>query len=305
MGKQVVPGAKRGQVFYVNALEEGPEGYPYRVVIIGLDTEHKRGEHHLWDERAAGIQLHEPLISNIRVYGVREAVKVNKVKTGEGDDDYIFEVVDGRQRTKMCREGARRAVKAGEIPPLLKLEVGHDRAETQVGVMISLNAHRFDDSLMVRARQAADLIGQGYTRGDVANMYGVSKQAIANWVALTSLHKSVQAAIEKGAISGSAAGELKDVPLADQPEKLKTMVEAGATGVSEARRQRTARQAGNGSAPPQGKRPGVKLLRRVAENSEFLSTLSPDARDLFHWMMGDEERASRIKGLTALLKGDD
>jgi len=304
MGKQVVPGAKRGQVFYINPLGEGPAGgdYEYRVVIIGLDTAHKRGEHRLWDERAGSIQMDEPLVANIRTYGVRESVKVRKVKTGNGEDDYIFEVVDGRQRTKMCREGARRAVAAGEVPPLLKLEVSNDREETQVGVMISLNAHRFDDTTMVRARKVADLTGMGYTRSDLANMFGVSKQAIANWLVLTALHKTVQSAIEKGTISASAAGQLADVPMPEQPAKLKELVEAGATGVDEAKRQRRGRQGGQPAAP-RGKRPAIKVLRRVADDDEFLSGLSPDARDLFHWMMGDEKRAARIKGLTALLKG--
>jgi len=306
MGKQVVPGAKRGQVFYVDPLIEGPGDYPYRVVIIGLDTEHKRGEHHLWDARASQIGLDEPLVKNIRAYGVREAVKVQKIKTGPTEDDYIFEVVDGRQRTKMCREAAKRARAAGELPPLLKLEVGKDREEQQVGVMISLNAHRFEDDTMTRARQASDLLGLGYTRADLAVMYGVSKQAIANWCALTALHKTVQKAIEKGKISASAASQLADVPIAEQPEKLEEMIAAGATGVAEAKRQRTARKKGKPNNGAQhGKRPPIKMLRRIADNDDFLSTLSPDARDLFHWMMGDEKRAQRIKGLTGLLKSED
>ena len=304
MGKQVVPGAKRGQVFFINALEEGPGEFPFRVVIIGLDTGHKRGEHPFWDERAAGIKIDEPLVANIRTYGVREAIKVRKVKLGTGDNDYIFEVIDGRQRTKMCREAARRAKAAGEVPMPLKLEVGADREETQVGLMISLNSHRFDDTAMVRARKASDLIGMGHSRADVANMFGVSKQAIGNWLSLVTLHRSVQKAVERGELSASAAIELRDVPKGEQVEKLAELVASG-TGATDAKRQRKSRQNGNAAPQPVAKRPPVKVLRRVAENEDFIDSLSPDAKSLLLWMLGDEKQAAEIPGLADVLKVGD
>jgi ParB family chromosome partitioning protein len=303
MAKQAYPGAKRGEVFHVDPLEEGPEGYPYRVVIIGLDTNHKRGEHPFWDPRACA-PLEPAFVANVGHYGNRDAVLLRKEKVGTGENDYVFIVIDGRQRTKATRLNAETAKKTGEKAPLLKVETDRSREEVQVGVMISLNEHRHDDGPMVKARKASDLLGQGYDLAAVSNMFGVSRQAISNWQKLATLHKSVQKAVEMGKVSATAAIQLSDLPDADQKTKLAEMIESGATGVDNARRERTGRK--NGTKPAAaGKRPGITAIRRVAENDAFIESLSPDAKHILNWVLGDAEAAAGVEGLAAALKGKE
>jgi hypothetical protein len=111
--------------------------------------------------------------------------------------------------------------------------------------------------------------------------------------------------------------QLADLSHEEQWEKAQELIEVGA-GVAEAKRQkqeRVAAKKGNGhknrSASEEdearGKRPSVTVLRKLGDakgdkTKEFLANLSPDARDLFHWFLGEESRAKRVKGLMNALR---
>jgi ParB family chromosome partitioning protein len=286
MGKTALPGAKRLNAFAVN---------PDTLVIVGLDTD-DGPEHPLWDERIH-LPLDEGFVLNVARNGVLENVIVRK-------NGPLVEVVAGRQRVRASREVNRR--NAGEDVPLVLVPVTVKRPRGDsdaAGVMISENENRQDSDPLTRASQAARQMNFGATEHDVAITFGISKQAVKNLLSLLELSDKVKKAVQKRQISATAATELRDLTHAEQNEKLAEMLATGATGVVEARRQRKARKNGTPTTP-RGKAVGVKTLRQVAANEEFLGTLSPDAKDILLWILGDETRAKRIKGLTAVLKAD-
>lgn len=287
MAKTALPGAKR-----LNAFAMPPE----ELTIVGLDTD-EGPEHPLYDERVK-MPLDEGLVRNIRKFGVLETVTVRK----NGDR---VEVVAGRQRVRATREANRRNDEEGLQAIMVPVFVKRPRSDGDaLGVMISENENRQDDEPLTRATKAARLLDFGATEEDVAIAFGVSRQTVRNLLALMELSDKVKKAVSQRQISATAAIELRDLTHADQNVKLAQMLDVGATTTSEARRQRRARQNGT-SAEPRAKRPGIKVLRKVAAAKEFVSELSPDARDLLQWVLGDDNAARRVKGLTAILKDSD
>lgn len=284
MAKTALPGAKRLNAFAMPADE---------LTIVGLDTD-EGPEHPLYDERIK-MPLDEGLVRNIRKFGVLETVTVRK--NGER-----VEVVAGRQRVRATREANRRNSEEGLQPILVPVFVKRPRSDGDaLGVMISENENRQDDDPLTRAAKASRLLDFGATEEDVAIAFGISRQTVRNLLALMELSDKVKKAVSQRQISATAAIELRDLTHTDQNAKLAEMLDVGATSTSEARRQRQARQNG-ASATPRAKRPGIKTLRKVADDEEFVSGLSADARAILQWVLGDDNAARRVKGLTSVLK---
>jgi ParB-like chromosome segregation protein Spo0J len=311
MGRQALEDAKRAQHFFIDPLQPAPEsarsagyGGNYRVQIIGLDTEHvSKAEHPLWQARARQ-RLEESFVLNLRKYGNHNAVKVRKVKTGPDVTDYVLEVVDGRQRVRGMREAALASRADGTVAPRLKLELEKGDEESLVGIMISLNNQRFDDSPVARAKEAADLVNSlGYEVKEVAVMYGKSPQTIRNWLDLIGLDKRVQNLVDQRKLTATNAITLRDMPKDEQYERAVQMADAG-TSTADAKAEGRRRRNGEKPGPKAGKRPGVSTLRRVVGNDDFMESLDPSARDVLLWVMGDEEAGARVSGLAAALEGD-
>lgn len=291
MGKTAIPGAKRGTIFMME---------PEALTIIGLDTKDD-ANHPLYDERI-NLLLDEGFILNIREHGVLENVIVRK----NGDK---LEVVAGRQRIRAAREVNARNQKEGMPAIRVPVAVRKTRSEGEaLAVLVSENENRRDDDALTRAKKAQRLLNYGYLEEDIATQFGISTQAVKNLLALLDLSPKVQKAIASRKLAYSSALTLKDLPREEQDSKVDELIETGA-GYAEARRQERIRKAKkNGEAPPadhqslRGKAVKVKTLRKVAENEEFIGSLSPDAKHLLAWILGDEAAAKRIKGLTALLK---
>ena len=284
MSKTALPGAKR-----LNAFAMDPDA----ITIVGLDTT-DGPEHPLYDERVH-LPLDEGLVRNIRKNGVLEWVLVRK-------NGQLVEVIAGRQRVRAAREANRRNDEAGLQPILVPVSVKRPRADGDaLGVMISENENRQDDDAITRAHKASRLMDFGATEDDIGITFGISKQAVKNLIALLELSDKVKSAISQRKLSASAAVELRDLTHADQNKKLAEILTTGGTSAAETRRQRQARQNGKPTTP-RGKTVAVSVLRKVAADEKFFETLSPDAKDILLWILGDETRAKRIKGLTAVLK---
>lgn len=287
MAKTAVPGASRGTVFKMD---------PADIVIIGLDTR-DGPEHPLYDDRIR-LALDEGLVLNIMARGV--LVPILGRKNGPR-----VEVVDGRQRVRCAREANKRLKKEGLKP--VKIEVSLKRPKDEkaaLGMLITTNENRINDDYVARARKAQRLLDLGADEDEVANDFGCNAQTIKNLLKILELSPKVQKAIQAREIGYIAAISLTDLPQKDQEETLAAMVASGNTGTDEAKRLRRSRQKQNGKADetPRAKKVPTKILRKVAEDEEFTSTLSPDAKALLLWVLGDENAARRVKGLTALLK---
>ena len=289
MAKQAIPGASRTNLFLVD---------PTTVVIIGLDTEDGR-DHPLWDPRIE-MEVPEGLVLNIMKYGVLEPPLVRK----NGDR---IEVIDGRQRIRAARTANERLAEAGGAPLLVPVMLRKADDLGHVGVMVTANEQRFGDDAVAKAMKAQRLLDFGGTVEDVGIAMGVSVTQVKNLLTILDLSSKVQKAISGDKVSYSAAIQLADLTHTDQNTKLAAMLENGATGYADAKRQKKERQAGkapsNGEETSlRGKGVKVAVLRKVADDEDFMGNLSEDARHLLLWILGDQGRARKIKGLSKLLK---
>lgn len=297
MAKQAIADAKRLNAFGVD---------PDHLCVVGIDTKDKEGQHPLWDERIH-LKVNEALVLNIMAMGVLEPVLVRK--NGE-----LLEVIDGRQRVLAARVANGRMRAAGLEPILVPCMVRRDDAKTALGVMISTNEQRIDDMPLTRARKAQRLLNLGQDEDYVAQCFGLSVQQVKNLLSLLDLDERVQKAVERGELGATVATQLADLKHSDQWTKAQELVTAGA-GVAEAKRQKQERTAAkkNGGQratsndEARGKRPSVSVVRKLGDakgdkTKEFIENLSPDARDLFYWMLGEESRAKRVKGLMSALR---
>jgi len=282
MAKQAIPGASRGTVFLVDA------DLP---VIIGLDTAHKEGEHPLYDERIK-LPLQEGFVRNIQRYGNKEAVKIRK----NGD---VFEVIDGRQRTRAVREAKKRAEAAGEIVPRLKVELERGSEEDQVGIMISLNELRSANSPLVKAHKACRLLASGYSENDVALMFNVSVQNIRLWRKLEELAPAVKSAIDKEQIAAHAAIKLHELSHTEQTVKLtELLAEGGSKPSAHQVRGKVATANGEEAAPRLNKR----IVKKLVADEPWIEGLSPDAAAILRFLAGEEKALKKVPGLMSRLK---
>jgi ParB family chromosome partitioning protein len=275
MGKSAI-NAPRGNLFYLP-----PED-------LHLVT--KEGDP-LYDERV-NMPLPESLIRSIQVRGVIEPVVVRK------DGERVV-VVDGRQRVRAAREANKRLEREGaetiRVPVILKKA---DDAEA-ASVMVLLNEIRFADSVITKAKKAKRLADLGRSEDELAEVFGVSKSTIANWMALLDLAPKAQAAVESGTVRvADAVRELARLPRDEQPAALLKLEAERPTRLS-----RKAR-----GEKPNGKRP-LTPARRLQQLETFLDehpgSLPESPMVLLTWLRGgisDKSLAFTFGGLTAMFE---
>lgn len=194
---------------------------PMDLIIIGLDTETPDKDHPLWQKRATRTIPKEE-IETAKVNGIADVILVTK------DSDYGLVVVAGRQRVKALRkanaEGSKHTIS-------YKLVKG-TKAEL-MSLMIQENALRTDLTPLEKATDAQRLIQELESNGSsmtdavktASLAFGVSGQSIKDWLALTSMDKSVKKAVEKGQISAyNAVKTFRKVPVEKQAEKVEEIV---------------------------------------------------------------------------------
>lgn len=167
---------------------------PEKLTLI-TDTSHP-----LYDVRAQG-EPDESLVQNISTYGVLQPVIVVE----EGTQ---FLVVDGRRRVLAALQ--LNAFLKEEGKPLIRIPyvVRESNAKDAMGVMISTNEMREEDSTLNKASKVQALIAYGYTVKQIATMFGLTEQAIYAYKNINELHPTVKHHIEMGNITATAALEL-------------------------------------------------------------------------------------------------
>jgi ParB family chromosome partitioning protein len=210
MSKEPIEGAHRG----ANVWRVDPENDVWLV----MDKTHP-----LYDERVLW-EVDEALVRDIMTRGVLDPVKVTK-KYG----DKVI-VVDGRQRVKAAREANRRLAEAGKVLvrlPVIFIDRGADDAAL-LGVAVSSNENRLEDTPINRARKAVLLQGMGYSLDEVATAFGKTKTAVANWLKLNELDKNVIHALEARKLSAEAALKLHGLDAEAQKKALAEVLASGA-----------------------------------------------------------------------------
>ncbi len=133
-----------------------------------IDTDHKKGEHELYDERLETIEVTDAEVANVDYYGVMEPVIIAKdPETG------VPVVVDGRGRVRRGRRANILRAQRGE--PLLKIEckVIRSSGTRLLGAMIALNEVRNDDGPIVKLSKAKQLMERGVSEEDAAVTFGL------------------------------------------------------------------------------------------------------------------------------------
>lgn len=259
---------------------------PHTVIIVGLDTD-DGPEHPLYDERAR-LPVSESMVRNMLVHGwTHGAIELRK-------DGSAVQVIVGRQRVKAAREASVRLTKEGKEPLFVRAFVrGLDGADA-LGVMISENENRTDDSPWARAEKCKRYLDMGRSVADAANVFGVQAQTITQWMRFQDLATPVQKAIRSGRVSFNAALELADMPRDDQAAALESLPPgepAPAKAIAKARKRV------NGE--DETVRPGFRKIKRVLEANREEPFLTEDFERALRWVLGElSDRA--VKGLSGV-----
>jgi len=187
----------------------------FEDAAVTLVTDEK---HPLYDERVH-LEPSESMILNVMAYGIIEPVIVWKdPETGK------TLVVDGRQRVKSCREANKRIRRAGgqahRVPAISR------RADpgTSVGLMISTNEQRVEDTPMNLARKAAKMLDLGKTEAEVGIALGRSAASVKNLIALLDAPAVVRHAVESGKISTCDGYKLAKLDVEDAKKKVDQLI---------------------------------------------------------------------------------
>lgn len=303
--KNIPEGVSRGDLFAAD---------PSRFTIVGgkpytgYDVDTADGpEHPLYDERVADLtpkKLDSSWVANVALYGVKEPILVKEEPDGR------LLVIAGRHRVAWGRaanellaaEGSKLRHKVFYVKQKLD-------EKTAMGVMISENEIRTDDSIVAKARKVARLINAGYTIDETAVTFGTSKQTIRNYQTLVTAHGEVLKAVESGKIGTVAAVELAKLPREEQAIALAKLIEAGATA-REAKDQ--IRQRKNGHAEEKAEensaaagypRATVGDLRKIhnylATDPKALNKIH--AADFLSWQLGALSY-KKVAGLASVLR---
>lgn len=276
--------------------------FPEELTVVGLDTKDGK-DHPLYDERIE-LPLDEKMVANIRTYGVQEPVICMRAADG------VHPVVDGRRRVLHAREANKQLKAAGE--EIMKVPVVLKKLDdaTAMGLGVSLNEIRKEDTMAVKAAKAKRLSEQfGRSPAEIAVMFGVSQVSVYSWLKLSDAVPAVMAAVEEGKLSASAASKLAALPPAEQKAALSDLEEAakdktgnnnkGKVAARDVAQRTKAKE--NGEAPVS--LPGKRQLRKIVEEGKEAG-LPEDFVAGIRFALG-ELRADRVKGLTKLLGSSD
>ena len=264
---------------------------PWELTVIGLDTDDK-ADHPLYDKRVK-LPPDEKTVANIKHQGVHTPIRVRK----NGD---TIEVVVGRRRVINAREANVELKTEGKEEVRVPCMMAKGEDADLLGILISENEHRRGDTPMARARKLKKLLDMGRTEDEAANVFGVTKQAVKNWVKLLDLSSKVRKAVDNGKLSASAAIELHALSHEEQDEQLDEAIAAAATSGGKVTgrdiKERTSNGEGGSVAPK--KRIIKKML---AMEEEELVDVSEEFLLGVRWVIGDMP-TSKIKGLSAILR---
>lgn len=294
---------------------------PEDVVIIGLDTKHKEGEHPLWDERIA-LPINQAIVDNLVENGWEGVIR------GRMEGKSVV-VVNGRQSIRAAREANKIRLEKGLDPIEALVEVKNLSDEDAMALMIQFNEMRAEDDTLTKARKAYRFMALGKTKEATALRFGVAPTTIDMWGNLLKLHSDVQAMIRSGQIGAKAASRLAVLNPDNQVAAARKLLAAGqATTAGAEQMVRNVKAAvteaakppsnppaavdGAGEAPdsdpaiviPQVgySRPTMDTLRKVHRAvSKHQGNLPLQARLLLAWVIG-EGPAEDVEGLADVLR---
>lgn len=292
---------KRGQSSYWIAPEE--------LVVIGVDTPHKGGEHALLRTKGEEERLRAPLVpamtTSIMHVGVRMTVFVRR----NGDH---FEVVDGRRRVLHARAANVLLREQKKDPIQVRFEVKQG-TDDQIFAMSRLdNRHHMDESPLLTAEAAALMIDKMDEETAAAHL-GIGVPMLRIYLSLNDLVPEVRSAIVNGVeispgvhaqLSPTAAAKLAKLPREEQLPALQEMVKAKDLSVANAAATRATFRAKR-EKPTSGTRtpaPQKRVLTKLVDNASDLEVdVTPDFWAGVNFALG-RLNPKQIKGMTTAIR---
>lgn len=216
----------------------------------------------IYDERV-GLPIDEALVLNIMFapdgtpQGVLEpGLGLRNPETGK------VEVIDGRQRVKAAREANKRLRKQGFEPIRMPLMIQRANGHRAMGMMISANEHRQDDTPLGRAKKAQRYIDIGRDESEVAALLGISEASVKNLLSLLDAPAAVRTAVESGKITMSDGCKLAKLKPEQAREKVAELLEKAprTPGKKRSKNASKARQIMNGT-----KENGSKISKKAED----------------------------------------
>jgi ParB family chromosome partitioning protein len=271
----VVPQAPKSQPQVVKAQRRTNALMDPKELVIVTDPDEP-----FYDERWK-LPLNEGLVLNMMEFGVIESISV--AKRGQQ-----FIVADGRQRVKNLIEANRRLVEQGKEPFLIECSVKHGDDDTLEGLSISTFI-RTDDSILGKAKKAVRRITSGKSFERVGLEFGVSHQAVRNWVTLLSMHKDIQSAVENNELTLAKALEWAKLTKEEQAVALKDYESGGGRKGGDKRKNK-----GEKKDPPKDK-PAKDPMRPVDEVAAFYAVAKDrKVRAALAWILCEEEECPEV-----------
>lgn len=291
MGGQVAD-APRDQIFWLHPIEQ--------IVIIGVDTRHKEGDHRLWDRRNDN-PLDEGMIENVAANGVKVPTKVKKITRKMVEADPLFDekhigmflMAWGRTRTRWARAAMKLPSRRGK-PPIRVPAIVSDADISELAKESKVeNAVRVQVDPIQEALDIKLLKEQGYSIDEIRVSYGLKTDAqVHAKLRVLKLSERVQDALRAKKISTSAAMRLAKYDEAEQDRRLARVLEAvGPARATEesVRKSTTAADSLKGLSKP--------LMRKLAD----VKTLHPLLRRFMRVASGEKE-ARTCPGLAKALR---
>lgn len=193
------------------------DAYMFDPEDLVLVTDEK---HPLYDDRVH-LPVNENLVLNMLYApdGVPQGV-LEPVTVARNTETGTVEVVIGRQRVKAAREANKRLKKQGLEPIRVPAMIQRVNAHRGMGMIISENEQREDDTPLGRARKAQRYLQLGRDETEVAVLFGISKASVKNMLALLDAPAAVRHAVDAGKISVSDGYKLAR----EDPETAKKKV---------------------------------------------------------------------------------
>ncbi|AKF03383.1 ParB/RepB/Spo0J family partition protein [Sandaracinus amylolyticus] len=190
---------------------------PEEVVVIGVDTAHKKGEHTLFDERVF-LPLDDDMLHSIEMYGVLKPIFVRRAGA-------VFEVVDGRRRVLHAREVNRAQRERGGGDPRTVRAITEDGDDAHLfGLSRLANRGAKPEHPIQTAEAARELHASGKSLSEIAGYLNVGVPMVRNYLSLLELHSQVREAVADEAVTMTAALKLVVLPAELQVAALEELL---------------------------------------------------------------------------------
>lgn len=294
---------------------------PSRLVLVT----NKR--HPLYDRRI-NDQLDEAMIANIVAQGVHTPIDVRKERVsaecppaleglGSVAGEEVLVVVKGRHRVRWARaanellmaeflkSGADAADFAGLRVPTCVKKLADDAV---LGICLSENSVRVEESVSSKAEKISRYIGMGHTEAEAAVAAGVTVQSVRSWMKILELDPKVRKAVDEGRLTASAAVKLAELP---RDEQLEALEAASSSAAAVGKKRPTAKDIGRATGDDASRAPSKRKLRKVCA---WLTEqgIGEQFCHVAAWIMGeldDDQVGSRVsalgKALVAIAVNDD